>query len=252
MRTASDLCQTLEWDSTFFKIKIAQVTKNRLSHEDMNQVITWCRNNKIECLYLLDDSDHAETTRLAEDNLFRLVDIRVTLEMTLRSISTVQGVFQGAVRLSMPQDVPALRAIARTSYHDSRFYYDQNFPRPLCDALYETWIEKSCHGYADSVLVAELSGRPVGYISCHLLGQRKGKIGLIGVVSDSQGKGIGQRLISESLRWFSMQGVEHVTVVTQGRNRRAQSSYQRCGFITRSVQLWYHKWFGAIGGMAPE
>jgi hypothetical protein len=34
-----------------------------------------------------------------------------------------------------------------------------------------------------------------------------------------------------------------VNVVTQGRNSKAQRLYERCGFLTRSVQLWYHRWF---------
>jgi len=32
-------------------------------------------------------------------------------------------------------------------------------------------------------------------------------------------------------------------VVTQGRNLAAQRLYQRNGFVTASLQLWYHRWF---------
>ena len=35
-------------------------------------------------------------------------------------------------------------------------------------------------------------------------------------------------------------------VVTQGRNIAGQRLYQRCGFLTRSVELWYHKWYPAV------
>jgi dTDP-4-amino-4,6-dideoxy-D-galactose acyltransferase len=93
------------------------------------------------------------------------------------------------------------------------------------------------------VLVAELDKQPVGYISCHLLDQAKGQIGLCGVSKESQGKGIGLLLVSASLRWFVDHGVQRATVVTQGRNCKAQRLYQRCGFLTQSVQLWFHKWF---------
>jgi hypothetical protein len=34
-----------------------------------------------------------------------------------------------------------------------------------------------------------------------------------------------------------------VKTVTQGRNIPAQRTYQRCGFQTAAVQLWYHRWF---------
>lgn len=241
---ANSLCQYLDWDSDFFGCRIARITVNRLSQEDMEHVMIWCNSHAIDCLYFLADTGDAGTVRLAEDNEFRLVDIRVTLERQLDDMPVVgDGVTQSIIRLCTPEDVSALRAIARVSHRDSRFYYDSNFPTSLCDALYETWIEKSCNGYADAVLVAELQGRPVGYISCHLVDQVQGQIGLFGVSADSQGKGLGSMLVKGSLHWFAAHGRIQVTVVTQGRNCRAQRLYQRCGFLTRSVQLWYHRWF---------
>jgi ribosomal protein S18 acetylase RimI-like enzyme len=109
--------------------------------------------------------------------------------------------------------------------------------------LYETWTEKSCNGYADTVLVAEIEDLPVGYIACHLLDEINGQIGLVGVGSDYQGRRLGQDLLNASLRWFAEMGREQVIVATQGRNVIGQRMYQKCGFLTRSLQLWYHRWF---------
>jgi hypothetical protein len=37
-----------------------------------------------------------------------------------------------------------------------------------------------------------------------------------------------------------------MTVVTQGRNRGAQRLYQQCGFLSRDLQLWHHKWYPIV------
>jgi dTDP-4-amino-4,6-dideoxy-D-galactose acyltransferase len=186
--------------------------------------------------------------RLAEDNGFRLVDVRVTYDKHLRSAPLFgDGDCQAIIRPYVQDDIPMLRAIARASYHLTRFYYDLHFPRHLCDALYETWIEKSCNGYANTVLVAEIQGQAAGYITWHLLGRSTGQIGLIGVGSDWQGMGLGQELLHAALHWLAERGMTHAAVVTQGRNCQAQRLYGRCGFLVKSVQLWYHRWFLSRG-----
>jgi dTDP-4-amino-4,6-dideoxy-D-galactose acyltransferase len=47
--------------------------------------------------------------------------------------------------------------------------------------------------------------------------------------------------------FFLAQGVTEVTVVTQGRNIEAQRLYQKCGFLSRAIYYWYHKWFPTPG-----
>lgn len=243
----NDLCQSLEWDSQFFGRKIARLIVHHLRQENIEAIELWCNSHSIDCLYFLADANDVYTVRLAEDNGFRLVDIRVTLEKKLGNIVDIRDkVPKGEIRKCTPEDIPALRAIARTSHRDTRFYYDKNFPESLCNSLYETWIDKSCQGYADIVLVGEIESKVVGYISCHIFKQKKGQIGLVGISPDWQNQGLGQRLIHESLNWFGNLGVSKVQIVTQGRNCQAQRLYQRCGFLTHAVQLWYHRWF------APE
>jgi dTDP-4-amino-4,6-dideoxy-D-galactose acyltransferase len=244
---AANLCEYLPWDSEFFGLRIGRVNANRLTPATAAAISEWCETNSIDCLYFLADSADPESVRLAEHHGFRLVDIRVTFEKQLgREVVEEKGgaAVEGMIRPSRPEDIPALRAIAGVSHHDTRFYFDPNFPPARRDALYETWIEKSCNGYADAVLVAEFDNTAVGYITCKLLGEGggEGQIGLVGVAPEHQGKGLGSSLVEASLRWFAEHGIERVTVVTQGRNTAAQRLYQRCGFVTQSVQLWYHLW----------
>ncbi len=237
-------CQLLEWDSQFFGRNIGRVTEHRLEPQNMAAINVWCTDHLIDCLYFLADSDHADTIRLAEDNGFRLVDMRVTLQCRIADwqARAVNGrPSEGCVRPVIPSDVLTLQAIARKSHTDSRFYFDGCFSLERCGALYELWIKRSCEGHADHVLVAELNGQPVGYFSCHRQGAQ-GQVGLVGMSEEAHGKGMGQYLTHQAMQWFADQSVESVEVVTQGRNIAAQRLYQRCGFLVRSVQLWYHKW----------
>lgn len=238
-----NLARPLIWDSDFFGVRIACINGNRLSREEIFAIQNWCRDNRIDCLYFLADPSDTATIRVAEESGFHLVDIRVTLD---RKISAAPSIWQPeapSIRLAVAADIQALRPIAAVNHQDSRFYHDGGFSTERCDELYATWIEKSCNGFADAVLVPAPESEAVGYLSCHLRDAGTGQIGLFGVSSLFKGKGLGQQLLDESMRWFAAAGVDRVEVVTQGRNIAAQRLYQRRGFMTKSVQLWYHAWF---------
>jgi dTDP-4-amino-4,6-dideoxy-D-galactose acyltransferase len=143
--------------------------------------------------------------------------------------------------LAREEDFSALRTIAREGHRDTRFYFDEHFDRAKCDLLYETWIENSFKGYAQAVLVAEVEGKAVGYITCHL-DREQSQIGVVGVAAGYQGAGLGTKLVQHFLAWSIREGARKANVVTQGRNVAAQRLYQRNGFVTASFQLWYHRW----------
>jgi dTDP-4-amino-4,6-dideoxy-D-galactose acyltransferase len=138
--------------------------------------------------------------------------------------------------------LPALRAIAARSHHDSRFYFDHHFDGAACDRFYQTWIENSFRGFAQAVLVAESDGQPAGYVTCHLR-TPESQLGLLGVAEAHHGRGLGTKLVRAFLTWSRQNAATHATVVTQGRNVRAQRLYQRNGFVSASFQFWYHRWF---------
>jgi dTDP-4-amino-4,6-dideoxy-D-galactose acyltransferase len=233
-------CEFLEWDSEFFGIRIGRVSGRSPAAAELERAKAWCREEQIDCLYLLADSDRPETLVAAQASGFQLVDVRVTLE---RPLAGLAAAVTPVVRLCRDSDTLELRELARASHRDSRFYADPRFPRDLCDRLYETWIDRSIHGWADCVLVAEADSAPAGYLSCHL-SAAAGSIGLLAVGAEHRGRGFGFQLVHAALQYFRDQGMEKATVVTQGRNITSQRLYQRCGFFTGAMQFWYHWWSG--------
>jgi len=240
-----NLCVFLDWDSRFFGFRIAQLNVKSLKPEYIPEINNWCHRNGISCLYFLADFDSPESIKIAEENSFRLVDIRVELERTIDESYGSDYQYNNLIlRDAETADIELLQDIAKKSFTSSRFYFDLRFPRDLCDSFYATWIKVSFEGYAQKVLVAELEGKSVGFITCHLeKGSDSGRIGLVGLRDEARGKGIGQILVHQALSWFSVEGIKSVRIVTQGRNVPAQRLYEKCGFLTRSAQLWYHKWY---------
>lgn len=248
LSAGSDLCELLIWDTEFFGQRIGRIRGSRLDPESLGSVLRWSEENEIACLYFLADLSDSQTIRLAERYGFSLVDVRMTLERRLvlhKPPQTTSDVGESVtIRASIPADIPMLQALARNNHRDTRFYFDFHFPEERCGDLYDMWIRRSCEGYADWVWVAILDDTPVGYITCCLLKDRsEGQIGLMGVGAEGRGRGIGTRLVLAAIEWFVSQGVSTAVVVTQGRNVAAQRLYQSCGFVTRAVDLWYHKWF---------
>ena len=112
----------------------------------------------------------------------------------------------------------------------------------ICAAeLYEIWIRKACE--SDHVIVGETDTGPAGYLSCHVSDERAGSIGLAAVDARFHGQGIGRAMIEAALLWFRENGITDISVVTQGRNVAAHRFYQSAGFLTRTIECWYHKWF---------
>jgi dTDP-4-amino-4,6-dideoxy-D-galactose acyltransferase len=237
----------LAWDSQFFGFNIGLLLSSGFDSSQWAAAKQESEDLNLSCLYLLADPSNPAAIQLAEKAGFHYMDARLTFEFC-RSAKT------GAIKpIDLPnhrlratelQDLPELKAIARISHNNTRFYADPNFSLEDCYRLYEVWIENSLAGYAQQVFVAEnrISLAVEAYITCHLQ-DRKGEIGLIAVHPSARGQQIGYCLIQKSLNWFFENGAETVEVVTQGSSRPAVNLYQKAGFQMSALQLWFHKWF---------
>ena len=71
------------------------------------------------------------------------------------------------------------------------------------------------------------------------------------MAAEQRGIGLGTHLVNAALQFMLEKGRSRATVVTQGRNVASQRLYQRCGFITHAVELYYHRWFTTSVGAEP-
>ncbi len=270
LRRVADLVRVvrpLNWDSGFFRMKIAKVTASRLNERMASFIDDWCAANSVRCLYYLCDCDHAESVSIAEAHGFHFTDIRLTLEADLEGHPQVhqgghpeshleghQGGHQEGhsqqrgtgpdIRECATQDLPGIRAIAGRSYVMSRYYYDGHFSKEMLERFYSDWLEGTFRSPQGKVFVAHRDGKPVGYVSGEVdSAAGHGRIILVGVDEASSGDGTGRRLVDAMLGWMQGRGSYTVEVVTQGRNIPAQRLYQKCGFKIVSAHIWYHKWF---------
>ena len=239
------LATILPWDSAHFGFRIARATPHRLDPASCRELLEICRDQAIDCLYFLADADDADTIRTLQAACFDFVDIRLTFAGNASDMSFLAPKADILFRHAHAGDLDILLPIASNSHSQSRFYIDRRFGRRKASQMYETWLTKSLTtDFADAVVVAEHSGRPVGYVTCHLHSPvGEGNIGLVGMAESARGLGCASGMLKYATNWFSEQGVDRYNVVTQGRNIAAQRLYQRCGFVTRSVELWFHKWF---------
>jgi RimJ/RimL family protein N-acetyltransferase len=243
-------CNFLAWDTDFFHCRIGRLHGDTLTREQVLRADEWSRDNRIQCLYFLARAGDPDTIRTAEESGFRLVDIRVTLEHKMGEAGGAPGREQPSpapIRAVRAEDLTGLQELARAAHTRTRFFSDRHFPRERAEALYATWIALECQGSAQKVLVAvSAADQPLGYVSCHFNpAQAAGQIGLVGVTGEARGRSLGKGIIFAALDWFATQAAKEVTVVTQGNNLPAQRLYQRCGFLVRDLQLWYHKWYPA-------
>ena len=240
---SGDLCTFLVWDTEFFGCRIARVNDHTLDERRGAQIAAWCEAHAIDCLYFLASSDDPATQHYAAHQGYLLQDIRVVLDWTPSPEDLYPQDTQIHIRQAEAADLSALLPIAHDAYTQSRFYSDPRFSREKCAQLYEIWLERSIRReIADAIFVAEHQSQPAAFVTCKILPDGKGEIGLVGVSEAARGRGYGQHLLATAQAYFRGQGVQRVEVATQGRNIGAQRLYQRCGFRTASVWLWYHQW----------
>lgn len=227
--TASGKPQLMAWDTNFWGQRVGRATS-------LDGLAEWALENTVGLMCLLVDADKPEEAQRAEEQGFRFMDVRVTLEKL--NYPTLGA----SARLALAEDLYRLRQIARTAFPLTRFYADPRLKDQACGELYEEWTRSLCAGAADIVLVAERDGAPVGYITVDLE-DGNSEIGLIAVAEEYRGRGVGFELVASALDWAYSKEAKKMTVVTQGRNLSALRTFERSGFRISNTSLWFHRWY---------
>ena len=235
----------LEWDTAHFGYRIARANIHQLDADSYHLLEKWCREQSIDCLYFLASAADQGTIFELQRQRFDFLDIRMTFEKKLRRPQPKPADENFLFREAHEKDGPQLLEISRGKFNFTRFYADRCFDDGLAARMYQIWLNKSLTmGFADRVLAAEFENQVVGYAACHLnRPPGEGNIGLLLIGESVQGRGLGGKMFQYAAHWFYMRGMQKVNIIVQGKQIPVQRMYQRRGLVTRSVELWYHKWF---------
>jgi len=200
----------------------------------------------VRCLFFAAGGDCARTLDLAWQERFRLVDVRVDLELKLAD--RLPGCSaDGGIRLAQTEDLPVLEQLARESHRDTRFFKDPGFHQAGAAELYARWIQRDFR--ENRIFVAfrpATPGSPVGYLTVEDSSPGNARIGLVAVEPRVRRGGVAKALVRHALRDLAGRGVEFVRVATQASNLPAVRLYEDAGFRLAETRLWFHRWFGQI------
>ena len=240
----TQLYRKLEWDSEFFDLNVGYISCSRLTPNIERHIKKFIRKERIGLLEYRCNCHDRESVLTSSENGYLFVDMRLTFEQTLNGREAA-GRPGYSIRKGTPGDIDTLKEISRGIYKYSRYYFDTNFDRQKVVEFYQNWVEKAVRGqFDDFAYVLCHDGKPVGFCTIKQTRKHAGRIGLFGISPEYKGEGLAGYLLDASLAdLLKNMGISYIEVVTQGRNYAAQRLYQRSGFVTKSTELWYHKWF---------
>jgi GNAT superfamily N-acetyltransferase len=114
-----------------------------------------------------------------------------------------------------------------------------------CDEAYISWALRSCvsREAADEVLVADSSGRIVGFATLRMNNSEEAEGVLFCVASSAQRRGIYRSLMIHGMEWCMSKAAKRMIVSTQITNVAVQKVWIRLGFEPSHAWYTLHKWF---------
>ncbi len=245
MGNKKKIVEILEWDTIFFGFPVAQVINESITIDEMEEILVFCKSNKVRLLQFKCDSNYRQSIIVAEKFNFHFADSRITFSRNLNdpvlSNSDINS-FYG--RMADIKDIDSLQSLVEGLFTLSRYYFDNNFERERVHTFYSVWLGKAVQGrFDDWVYCRYENSEPLGFCTIREKNLEIPRIGLIGVSPKVVGNAVGKKLLMEVLYILYNKKYKWVEVVTQGRNYVAQRMYQKAGFLTKHIGIYYHKWF---------
>ncbi len=232
------MIEYLDWDSTFFDIKIGRYITTHLSHYQIESLFKLKKENHYDLIYLFSESMDKRAEKLFSELQIVPFDQKVTYtgivtdQTKLPQLPDNIRLFKGPLKRD-------LLDLALLSGHESRFKKDPRLVEKF-DELYKSWVEKSLKGeMANAVFVYQDDSQIQGFVTVKKNGMN-GQIGLISVHPSVQGKGIGTKLIDAAHWWYYQNQLHTCSVVTQFTNKAACNLYERNGYEASKKEDVFH------------
>ncbi len=226
------------WDSEYFRRRIIKIEFIMADHDDAAAAGSVIKRFAEE---IAGNEGYVSVTIPCEDLFlirvmshtgFRLVETRLNYYYDSFDTATVPA---DPVRLAVKKDIPALKNVAMSMRNIfDRVHADPAFSPEIADAYLGTFIEESVKGFADIVMVPDISGvRPFGFLAAdypvEVMGHRIAKL-VLAAVDNSEYSGWLSKLLTAVIYELKMKGTDILTTITQASNRPAIHTWEKAGF----------------------
>ncbi|MCS6871243.1 MAG: GNAT family N-acetyltransferase [Anaerolineae bacterium] len=232
-------------DEMRFGIRVARI--HELTQETLDETLEFCRDHAVKMLIARTPSQAIRFVQQLEDLGFRLMDTLVYYRRDLVRTPVPELQNAALTRPVRTGDETVVREIAAQAFQGylGHYHADPRLDLAACDAVYVSWAERSCvdRAVADEVLVAELEGQLVGFLTLRRNTPEQVEIVLNGVAPSAQGRGVYRELVIHALVQSKAWKAQETVVSTQIVNLAPQKVWVRLGFEPFQSYYTFHKWF---------
>jgi hypothetical protein len=209
---------------------------------DIFNLNTLIENNSIYSLSIKKIDKSFPTINFSKVNFdFDFVGLLTTYQLDLLPDNEL---FQSSknVRFASPNDIKELKRIAYNNFEDDKFHNDSSIPKSLSDEYFSTWIENSCNGLTDIVLVYEENNYIVGFLTANFPKKDKDYcqivLNAIDKIYTKQGKY--KELLSHAIKLFIEKGYRKVQIGTYEKSLGVHITLNKYNFKAIYYSYIYH------------
>jgi ribosomal protein S18 acetylase RimI-like enzyme len=220
----------LDWDSTFFGLNIAEYFIDSQSILDIQ--------DKYDLIYVLCDTDEDIILKGYSESYKENKIIYFKKLFNLNELDKKEVISFSKTNFSRDE----LYNLAFESGKYSRFKKDKKFSNQQFENLYIKWIDNSLDfHFADDILIYVEENKIVGFIS-YKIKNEEATIGLVAVLPNHQGKGIGKYLLQVIENELIKNDIKVLSIPTQKENKEACSFYEKSGYKIKESIIIKHFW----------
>lgn len=244
MTTEASIVSLSAIDALRFGIRIARAPE--LHVDTLPMALSFCGDNGVRMLIARCDSDDFETVRALENAGGRLMDVLVYYGRDLTT-ALPSANYNALVRMSTAGDAEALEYVAAEAFVDYKGHYhaDPRLDRRAATEAYASWARRSVEvpGVADSVLVACIDNRILGFSALRLVDESIGEVVLNAVAPEAQRRGIYRSLLVRSMEWVRDEGRSRFIISTHLSNTVVRRVWAQYGLEPYASYFTFHLWF---------
>lgn len=227
----------LEWESEFFSLKTG-----RLEFDAQAPVLT---DKQLDAFALVQAKVASHELSLI-DKLsqlgFQFAEGEIDFKLPIGIENACKKAPELCFRKANDADIHLLMKTASEAFAQSRFrapwYQEDDSSR-----FYALWVKKAVLGTFDDLclLTYDNENKVSGFVTLRRISESEARVGLLAVMPNRTGQGIGKQLMSAAKLWCQQQGISTLYVATQISNIAASRLYTHSGGLIESTTYWLYR-----------